>query len=135
MSKHGLTMTCATLAITAALFGGTQYAVTWTTADSGGPAVGGNYQLHSALGQPDAGSSSGGIYSVTGGFIPQAPTASPVCPGDTNGDSTVDFTDLNAILSNWNMTVAPSTMGDTNGDGTVDFTDLNEVLSNWNTAC
>ena len=57
------------------------------------------------------------------------------CPGDTNGDGMVDFTDLNAVLGNWNQSVPPGTMGDIDGNGQVDFADLNAVLANWGTSC
>ncbi len=56
----------------------------------------------------------------------------PVCPGDADGDLTVDFDDLNIVLSNW-ATSGPE--GDVDSSGTVDFDDLNEVLTNWNADC
>jgi autotransporter-associated beta strand protein len=52
--------------------------------------------------------------------------------GDSNLDSTVDGTDLNAVLSNYNSTGAVWSQGDFNYDGTVDGTDLNTALSNYN---
>ena len=59
-----------------------------------------------------------------------------VCLGDANGDNSVDFEDLNLVLSNWNS-VGPA--GDTApppaGDGQVNFEDLNLVLANWGTGC
>lgn len=57
------------------------------------------------------------------------------CPGDADGNNTVDFEDLNLVLENWNSSVDPGTDGDTTGDGTVNFDDLNDVLANWNTSC
>ncbi len=59
----------------------------------------------------------------------------PACPGDANGDGTVDVDDLNIILSQWTTMIAPGTGGDLTGDGVVDVDDLNEVLSNWNQSC
>ena len=56
------------------------------------------------------------------------------CPGDTNGDNTVDFSDLNIVIFQFNQ-VGPSLIGDLNDDGVVDFTDLNLVLSNYNQSC
>lgn len=56
------------------------------------------------------------------------------CPGDTNGDRQVNFTDLNIVLSQYGQT-APSLMGDVNDDGTVNFEDLNIVLSRFGTIC
>ena len=55
----------------------------------------------------------------------------PPCDGDSDGDGTVDFTDLNDVLGNWGMMVSPGSAGDVNGDGQVDFADLNLILGNW----
>ncbi len=54
------------------------------------------------------------------------------CPGDANGDGTVDFEDLNIMLANWNST-GPD--GDVDGSGFVDFDDLNVILANWAASC
>ena len=59
-----------------------------------------------------------------------------VCPGDTNGDNLVNFTDLNTVLTNFGMTGAPGSIpGDVNSDGVVNFTDLNLVLTNFGVDC
>lgn len=55
------------------------------------------------------------------------------CPGDANGDSLVDFADLNIVLSEYGQ--AGALPGDVNGDGVVDFLDLNLVLAFFGTAC
>ncbi|HVF73356.1 MAG TPA: hypothetical protein VM940_17270 [Chthoniobacterales bacterium] len=49
---------------------GGAYDLTWNTIDGGGTtsATGGNYSLGGTIGQPDAGASSGGAYSLTSGF-------------------------------------------------------------------
>ena len=52
--------------------------------------------------------------------------------GDTNLDGTVNGTDLNNVLSNYNQTGMTWSQGDFNYDGTVNGTDLNTVLSNYN---
>ncbi len=46
------------------------YQVPWFTVDCGGGTrtAFGDYQLGGTIGQPDAGSAAGGIYTVTGGF-------------------------------------------------------------------
>ncbi|MGP1309748.1 MAG: PKD domain-containing protein [Phycisphaerales bacterium] len=56
------------------------------------------------------------------------------CPGDTNGDNIVNFTDLNTVLSTFGQT-GPGLAGDVNGDNIVNFSDLNEVLSNFGLTC
>jgi hypothetical protein len=53
-------------------------------------------------------------------------------PGDANGDGTVNGTDLNTVLSSYNLTGMTWSQGDFNGDGTVNGSDLNIVLSNYN---
>ena len=49
------------------------------------------------------------------------------CGGDFNEDETVDFNDLQVLLSNWGSSDA----GDANYDGMTDFADLVIVASNW----
>jgi fibronectin-binding autotransporter adhesin len=51
--------------------------------------------------------------------------------GDTNLDGSVNGTDLNTVLSNYNLAGVWS-QGDLNYSGTVDGADLNIVLSNYN---
>lgn len=51
-------------------------------------------------------------------------------PGDVNLDGVVDFTDLNAALSQFN-TAGDGLSADFDCNGVVDFADLNAVLSNW----
>jgi hypothetical protein len=55
-----------------------------------------------------------------------------ILPGDANMDHTVDGTDLNTVLSNYNGTGMNWYQGDFNNDHSVDGTDLNAVLSNYN---
>jgi hypothetical protein len=55
-------------------------------------------------------------------------------PGDANLDGTVNGTDLNTVLSDYNLTGMTWFQGDFNGDGTVNGADLNVVLSNYNLA-
>ena len=54
--------------------------------------------------------------------------------GDGNGDGFVGLTDLDAVLSHWNQTVASGQMalGDYTGDGYVGLSDLDVVLAGWN---
>ncbi len=48
--------------------------IPWWTADGGGgDSTGGPYTLHGTAGQPDAGRSSGGDFSLMGGFWAAAP--------------------------------------------------------------
>jgi len=47
-----------------------EYDLTWSTVDGGGYtfSTGGGYQLGGTIGQPDAGTLSGGDYTLSGGF-------------------------------------------------------------------
>ena len=56
------------------------------------------------------------------------------CPGDTNGDGVVNFSDLNTVLSAFGQT-GQGLAGDVNDDGVVNFSDLNLVLSNFGASC
>lgn len=55
-------------------------------------------------------------------------------PGDTNGDCTVNFADLNNVLSQFGQ-AGFGLIGDVNGDGLVNFQDLNVVLSYFGQSC
>ena len=57
------------------------------------------------------------------------------CPGDANGDGVVNFSDLNAVLSNFGATGSAIVCLDTNGDGVINFADLNAVLSAFGQSC
>ena len=76
--------TIGTLAILLIVLAGTQLAggfeLDWSTIDGGGVmwSTGGDYKLSGTIGQPDAGSSSGGAYVLHGGFW----HSSPDTPGD-----------------------------------------------------
>ena len=53
--------------------------------------------------------------------------------GDLDGDGFVGITDLNIVLSNWNLNVPPGDpAADPSGDGFIGIEDLNVVLGNWN---
>lgn len=61
---------CVSAATLAACFGTVaQYAVDWSTIDSGGgTSTGGVYSVSGTVGQPDAGRMSGGAFAIEGGF-------------------------------------------------------------------
>jgi T5SS/PEP-CTERM-associated repeat protein/autotransporter-associated beta strand protein len=80
-----------------------------------------------AAGTYDAANSSG--YITGSGALLVSYT---VLPGDANVDGTVNGTDLNTVLSNYNQTGMTWWLGDFNNDGTVNGADLNTVLSNYN---
>jgi autotransporter-associated beta strand protein/T5SS/PEP-CTERM-associated repeat protein len=78
-----------------------------------------------------------GLYNSTtpGGYIAGSGSLNvtvTVLSGDANRDGSVNGTDLNTVLSNYNQTGLTWNAGDFNGDGSVNGTDLNTVLSNYN---
>lgn len=58
----------------------------------------------------------------------------PPCRADANGDSRVDFLDLNIVLGQYTQT-GPGLPADLNHDGRVDFLDLNIVLGEFGRFC
>jgi T5SS/PEP-CTERM-associated repeat protein/autotransporter-associated beta strand protein len=80
-----------------------------------------------AAGTYDA-ANSGGYITGSGALL----VSNSVLPGDANADGTVNGTDLNTVLSNYNQPGMDWWHGDFHNDGTVDGTDLNDVLSNYN---
>lgn len=63
-------------------------------------------------------------------FAEPAPPCGVSCPGDLNGDGTVDGADLGLLLAAWGTTGGcPS--ADLNEDGTVDGADLGLQLAAW----
>ncbi len=52
------------------------------------------------------------------------------CPGDTDGNQTVNFADLNTVLAQFGKIMGVYA-GDVNGDTDVNFADLNLVLANF----
>lgn len=56
--------------------------------------------------------------------------------GDANADGSVDFLDLNLVISTFGAVGSPGFIpSDLNGDGHVDFLDLNLVLANFGIGC
>jgi len=56
-----------------------RYALDWFTIDGGGgTSSGGDFTLNGTIGQPDAGTMSGGNYSLAGGFWGATKTPAPV---------------------------------------------------------
>lgn len=60
-------------------------------------------------------------------------TASPLIPGDANGDGQVDSKDLNALAVNWQTNGDDWEDGDFNRDSRVDSADLNLLGLHWRT--
>lgn len=72
------------------------------------------------------------ITSVMGWTDPDAPTT---CPGDADGNGTVEFGDIAFVLVNFGNAGSPGIPGDTNNDGSVGFGDIGVALVNWGNTC
>jgi serine protease AprX len=73
---------------------------------------------------------------VRGYGILDALAAYSACPGDLDGDTDVDLSDLSILLANYGTTSgAAYEEGDLDGDGDVDLTDLSELLAVYGTTC
>lgn len=130
------TMRNVTLGIFVGLCATTVYAggsadVSWHTIDGGGgTSGGGTFVLAGTIAQPDAGvPATGGTWTVTGGFWSGAGDTAAPCPTDIDGNGTVEFGDLLAVLAAWGT--CPACPEDINADGVVDFSDLVQVLAAW----
>ena len=93
--KNNLTLiillSCLLTAHVATAQSGGNFALTWSTLDSGGgPSAGGGFTLNGTIGQPDAGVRlSGGGFTVTGGFWAGATESSPRLFVRLSGGNTV----------------------------------------------
>ena len=111
---------------------GGPYGLSWHNIGPGGASTGGNYGLNAAIGQPDAGAMSGGVYTLSGGFL----AAGPACalPGDLNHDGQVTVIDIQMIASAWPQSSATFPY-DQNGDGDLDIQDIILVTAQFGDAC
>lgn len=118
-------------AIFTASLAATDFDLTWHTVDGGGgTSVGGAFEISGTIGQPDAGTMSGGDFTLAGGFWSGSTEPStPTCLGDINNDGAVDVSDLLVLLGAWGS--CPDCSSDLNGDGVVDVSDLLVLLGAW----
>jgi len=112
--------------------------IDWWTIDGGGEmwTTGGDYELSSTIGQPDAGvTMTGGEFELAGGFWAGA-AEDEFCLGDLDGDNDIDLADLAQLLGNYGTTSgAAYEHGDLDADGDVDLADLAALLGVYGTTC
>ena len=77
-----------------------EYDLSWWTVDGGGATFsgGGDYDLGGTVGQPDAGTLSGGDFTLGGGFWGGGVVEPSTMPGDCNGDGVVSAGDISALV-------------------------------------
>ena len=119
----------AAVAVLAAAPAGAQsVTMDWHTVDAGGAASsGGAYELEGTMGQPDAGTLSGGAYTLKGGFW--AGVGGARC--DADGDGDCDAVDLAWVIR---CAADPANCGcpgnpDLDRSGTIDGDDTEVELS------
>ncbi len=74
--------------------------------------------------------------SACGGRYTATVSGASACPGDLDGDSQIDSTDLNILLGNFGCDAGKGNCpGDIDGDGDTDSIDLNIILLNFGVFC
>lgn len=70
------------------------------------------------------------IYENLADFAP------PACPGDADGNNTVNFADITSVLTFFGTDYSPGTgEGDADHNGPVNFADITDVLTNFGLFC
>ncbi len=111
---------------------GGPYNLSWHNIGPGGAASGGTFTLNAAIGQPDAGTMSGGNFTLSGGFLAAGSTCS--LPGDINGDGQVSVIDIQLIAQAWPQSSAVFPY-DQNGDGVLNIQDITLVTAQFGDTC
>ncbi len=110
---------------------GDDFDLSWHTVDGGGgTGTGGKFVVRGTIGQPDAGTLSGGGFELRGGFRQALGSGCGDCPTDVDGSGDTGAPDLAVLLGSW----GPCAPGgaceclDDNGDGTIGAADLAVLL-------
>ncbi len=113
---------------------GDDFDLSWHTVDGGGgTSTGGKFVVRGTIGQPDAGTLSGGGFELRGGFRQALGSGCGECPTDVDGSGDTGASDLAVLLGSW----GPCAPGDacecldTNDDGLIDAFDLAVLLGAW----
>ena len=134
MSRVLFTTTVSILSLagqSAVVGGADEFAIPWHTIDAGGGVVaGGDFMISGTIGQPDAGTCTGGAFTLTGGFWAAPPH--PQAAGDCNGDGTVGLYDFACLADCLQGPQSPMTSEcttpDLDSDGDVDLRDFSLMI-------
>jgi hypothetical protein len=106
---------------------------TWRLAELIPPGTGWDLDMNTSSGA--LGISEDGVIVGTGeldgevrAFV-MVPVGGPTCPSDVDGDGTVAFSDLLAVIADWGP--CAGCPEDVDGDGVVGFTDITLILAAW----
>ncbi|MBL8745203.1 MAG: hypothetical protein JNK58_02485 [Phycisphaerae bacterium] len=76
------------------------------------------------------------LEAITGPCPGQCNSAPPPCPGDADGNGSVNFADITNVLANFGANYGMSTgPGDADHNGLVNFADITAVLANFGIPC
>jgi hypothetical protein len=105
-------------------------AIDWYTIDGGGgTSSGGVFVVMGTVGQPDAGTMSGGAFTLNGGFWVGGTAGGPTCDPDVNCDGSSDGFDVEVMEQAVGGDFSNFCQGDPdfNRDGSVDGFDVEAV--------
>jgi hypothetical protein len=113
------------------------FEIRWSTIDGGGgTSTGGIYSVSGTIGQADAGTLSGGVFEVRGGYWTGFSGGQPSCPADFNDDGFVDFFDYVDYVTCFEDSVCPpGKSADFNADQFVDFFDYADFVAAFEAGC
>lgn len=110
-----------------------EFEITRSTIDGGGVmrSTGGDYELSGTIGQPDAGSMTGGDFTLAGGFWFE------LTPMDCNEDGLVSLFDHETFTScllgpGGGIDTSPCPCFDVDGDGDITMNDYSQLQSGFN---
>ena len=115
------------------------YDLAWSVIGDGGQtSSAADYELD-ALGQPDAGTMSGGTYALSSGFLAAlGPSAEPpACVGDCDSSIAVDVTEIitMANIALGTSPLADCMRGDASGDGQITVDEILQAVNRALTSC
>jgi hypothetical protein len=106
---------------------GEEFDLSWHSIDGGGVihSTGGDFELSGTIGQPDAGTMTGGTFELTGGFWFETP------PGDCNEDGGTSLVDhesfVDCISGPLSTAAGACRCFDVDGSGSVDLIDFSKI--------
>ncbi len=113
---------------------GGDFDLSWYTIDGGGgTSTGDGFVLRGTIGQPDAGTLSGGDFELRGGFRQALGSDCGDCPTDVDDSGDTGASDLAVLLGSW----GPCAPGDAcecldaDGNGIIGAADLAVLLGAW----
>ncbi len=113
---------------------GGSYEIVWSTIDGGGgSSSGGTYTIEGTIGQHDAAPpSSGGAYTLAGGYWPGVGITAGCNPADLDGNGVLNFDDIDAFVNGF---LGGDLIADLDGNGVLNFDDIDAFVNNFLAGC